>query len=94
MTLVADYTWEGSITFSSAGSHEYKFAMNGSWSVNRGLGSSSGPALPQSNTGLRQSGGNIAINVPADTVTFTYHENTEASEATSGSAPPPPDDDG
>ena len=30
MTLVADYTWEGSITFSAAASHEYKFAMNGS----------------------------------------------------------------
>jgi len=87
MTLIADYTWEGSITFSSAGSHEYKFAMNGSWSVNRGLGNSSGPDLPQSNTNLTQSGGNIAINVPADTVTFTYHENTESSEADSGAPP-------
>ena len=87
MTLIADYTWEGSITFSSSGSHQYKFAMNGSWSINRGLGNSSGPDLPQDNWNLTQSGGNIAINVPAGTVTFTYHENNETSEATSDAPP-------
>ena len=89
MTIIADYTWEGTITFGSAASHQYKFAMNGSWGINRGLGSSSGPSLPQSNTNLTQDGGNIAIDVPADTVTFTYYENSESSEADSGAPPPP-----
>jgi len=81
MTLVADYTWEGEISFSSSGSHEYKFAMNGSWTINRGLGSSSGPNLPQDNWNLTQDGANININVPSGTVVFTYYENTEESTA-------------
>jgi len=81
MTLIADYTWEGEITFGSSGSHQYKFAMDGSWSVNRGLGSSSGPNLPQDNWNLTQNGGNIAINVPSGTVVFTYYEDTEESTA-------------
>jgi len=80
MTLIADWTWEGAITFSS-GSEEYKFAMNGGWTVNRGLGNSSGPNLPQTVTNLTQDGGNIPINVPNGTVVFTYHENTESSTA-------------
>ena len=80
MTLIADWTWQGEISFSS-GSEEYKFAMNGGWGTNRGLGSSSGPNLPQDNWNLTQSGGNIAINVPAGTVVFTYNESTEESTA-------------
>ena len=80
MTLIADWTWEGSISFSS-GSEEYKFAMNGGWTVNRGLGSSSGPNLPQTVTNLTQDGANIPINVPNGTVVFTYHEDTESSTA-------------
>jgi len=81
MTLIADYTWEGEIAFNRAASHEYKFAMNGSWDTNRGLGSTSGPDLPQSNTNLTQDGANIPINVPKGTVVFTYYENTEESAA-------------
>lgn len=81
MTLIANWTWQGEITFSSASSEEYKFAMNGNWDVNRGLGSSTGPGLPQTVTGLTQDGANIPINVPAGTVVFTYYEDIEESTA-------------
>ena len=80
MTLIADWTWQGEITFSS-GSKEYKFAMDGGWGTNRGLGNSSGPNLPQTVTGLTQDGANIPINVPAGTVVFTYYEDIEESTA-------------
>ncbi len=83
MELIADYTWEGSITFRgrTKGYNEYRFAMDGSWTVNRALGSSSGTDLPQSNTNLTQGGVSIGINAPKGTVVFTYYEDTEESTA-------------
>ena len=79
MTLIADYTWQWIRRISSATSVEYKFAM-GSWSINRGLGSTSGAALPQDTWGLAQDGANILVNLPAATCVWEYYENTETSK--------------
>ncbi|MBU1260991.1 MAG: hypothetical protein KKE40_07650 [Planctomycetes bacterium] len=80
MTLIADYTWRWVRRISSATSVEYKFAMNGSWDISRGLGSASGPNLPQDNSTLIQNGDNIFANLPAATCVWEYYENTETSK--------------
>ncbi|MFH1616143.1 MAG: alpha-amylase family glycosyl hydrolase, partial [Planctomycetota bacterium] len=80
MTLIADYTWRWESDISTATSVEYKFAMNGSWGINRGLGSTSGTNLPQENWSLAQDGGNIHANLPAATCVWEYYENTETSK--------------
>ncbi|MBA7698766.1 hypothetical protein ES703_107448 [subsurface metagenome] len=77
MELVADYTWRWEANISQPTSVEYKFAMDGSWDVNRGLGSTSGPDLPQVNSNLRQDGDNIAANLPGGICIWEYYENTE-----------------
>ena len=53
--------------------------MNGSWTVNRGLGSASGPNLPQDNSSLTQDGANIVANLPRGICIWGYYENTETS---------------
>jgi hypothetical protein len=80
MTLVADYTWRWIRRISSPTSVEYKFAMNGSWGINRGLGSTSGPGLPQNNWSLVNYGANIHANLPAATCVWVYYEDTETSK--------------
>jgi alpha-amylase len=80
MTLIADYTWRWESDISTATNVEYKFAMNGSWGINRGLGSTSGTNLPQENWSLAQDGGNIHANLPAATCVWEYYENTETSK--------------
>ncbi|GEM_PF-425673 len=80
MTLVADYTWRWVRKISSPTSVQYKFAMNGSWGINRGLGSTSGTNLPQDNWSLAQDGANINANLPAATCVWEYYENTETSK--------------
>jgi hypothetical protein len=80
MTLIADYTWRWESSVSSPTNVEYKFAMNGSWGINRGLGSTSGTDLPQNNWSLAQDGGNIHANLPAATCVWEYYEDTETSK--------------
>ncbi len=80
MTLIADYTWRWVRKISSATSVEYKFAMNGSWDTNRGLGSTSGTDLPQDNRDLVHDGNNFNANLPAATCVWEYYENTETSK--------------
>jgi hypothetical protein len=80
MMLVADYTWRWQRCITEATSVEYKFAMDGSWGVNRGLGSTSGPDLPQNNSLLSQDGPNIAANLPAGICVWQYNEDTETSK--------------
>jgi len=80
MTLIADYTWRWESNVSSPTSVEYKFAMDGSWGINRGLGSTSGLDLPQDNWSLAQDGGNIHANLPAATCIWEYYEDTETSK--------------
>jgi alpha-amylase len=79
MTSVADYTWRWETNISQPASVEYKFAMNGSWSINRGLGNTSGPGLPQDNSNLSLDGANIAANLPQGICLWEYYENTETS---------------
>ena len=84
MTLIADYTWRWESSVSSPTSVEYKFAMNGSWGINRGLDwgltNTSGPDLPQENWDIEQNGANIYANLPAATCVWVYYENTETSK--------------
>jgi alpha-amylase len=77
MKSVADYTWRWETNISHPNSVEYKFAMNGSWSINRGLGNTSGPILPQHNSNLTQGGDNIPANLPKGICIWEYYENTE-----------------
>ena len=90
MTLVADWTWRLEVSFADAKSIEYKFAMDGSWGINRGLGSTSGPDLPQSNSSLTQNGGDIPANVDG-TVVFVYYEDTETGKLYYKSSQNPPE---
>ena len=51
--------------------------MNGSWSINRGLGNTTGPDLPQLNSNLSQDGANIAANLPRGICIWEYFEESE-----------------
>ena len=77
MKSIADYTWRWERNISQPTSIEYKFAMNGSWSINRGLGNTSGPGLPQDNSYLAQDGANIAASLPKGVCIWEYYENSE-----------------
>ncbi|MHC4111074.1 MAG: dockerin type I domain-containing protein [Planctomycetota bacterium] len=77
MKSVADYTWRWETNVSQPTPVEYKFAMNGSWSINRGLGNTSGPDLCQHNSNLTQNGANIPANLPRGICIWEYYENTE-----------------
>ena len=79
MTLVGDYTWQWVADCSAATQAEYKFAMNGAWTVNRGLGSSSGFPIPQATTDLQQYGANVPIQLPEGLSVWEYHEDTDTS---------------
>jgi hypothetical protein len=79
MKSVADYTWRWETGIPQPTSVEYKFAMNGSWSINRGLGNTSGPGLPQQNSYLTQGGANIVANLPKGICIWEYYEDTETS---------------
>jgi hypothetical protein len=80
MTLIADYTWQLEVPFVTAKPQiGYKFAMDGNWTINRGLGSTSGLNLPQDNSNLIQDGGNIIANFPKGICIWEYYENTETS---------------
>ncbi len=79
MTLIADYIWRWTADCPSAMQVEYKFAMNGTWDINRGLGSSSGVVLPQFNPDLVPFGANIPISLPAGIAVWEYYEDTDTS---------------
>jgi hypothetical protein len=79
MKSVADYTWRWETNIFQPTSIEYKFAMNGSWSINRGLGNTSGPDLCQHNSNLTLGGANIAANLPRGICIWEYHEDSETS---------------
>jgi alpha-amylase len=78
MKSIADYTWRWETDIFLPTGIEYKFAMNNSWSINRGLGDTSGPGLPQVNSNLAQDGANIAANLPRGICIWEYYENSEA----------------
>jgi alpha-amylase len=80
MKSIADYTWRWETNVFQPTGIEYKFAMNGSWSINRGLGNTSGPYLPQDNSNLAQDGANIAANLPRGICIWQYYENSETSK--------------
>jgi len=77
MELIADYTWRWETDISQPTTVEYKFAMDGSWDLNRGLGNTSGPDLPQVNSSLTQGGANLTANLPAGICIWEYYEDTE-----------------
>jgi alpha-amylase len=77
MTLVSDHVWRWIVDVPEATSVEYKFLMNGSWDVNRGLGETTGPQLTQFNWHLTQHGGNIPLNLPAGWCVWEYYDDTE-----------------
>jgi len=79
MKSVADYTWRWETNVSQPTPVEYKFAMNGSWSINRGLGNTSGSALCQHNSNLTPGGANIPANLSRGICIWEYYENTETS---------------
>lgn len=79
MKSVADYTWRWERNISQPTTVEYKFAMDDSWSINRGLGNTSGPDLPQHNSNLTQDGANIPANLPKGICVWEYYEDTETS---------------
>ena len=79
MSLVDDYTWRWVGNSDEATSVEYKFAMDGSWDVNRGLGNTSGSTLPQKNSGLVQGGGNMSVDLAAGICVWEYREDSETS---------------
>jgi hypothetical protein len=79
MKLIADYTWRLEVPFATAKTLGYKFAMDGKWVINRGLGSTSGRNLPQDNSSLTQDGENIIANFPRGICIWEYYENTETS---------------
>ncbi|MBA7479769.1 hypothetical protein ES707_15205 [subsurface metagenome] len=79
MKSVTDYTWRWETNISQPTPVEYKFAMNGSWSINRGLGDTSGPDLCQHNSNLTPGGANIPANLPRGICIWEYYENTETS---------------
>lgn len=79
MALIADYTWRWVTDVPVPTTVEYKFAMNGSWSLNRGLGETCGPDLPQANLNLAQDGANIAANLPGGICIWEYYEDSETS---------------
>ena len=77
MKSIDDYTWRWETDIFQPTGIEYKFAMNNSWSINRGLGNTSGPGLPQLNSNLSQDGANIAANLPRGICIWEYYENSE-----------------
>ncbi|MHC4741572.1 MAG: hypothetical protein ACYS8Z_06665 [Planctomycetota bacterium] len=79
MTLVDDYTWRWIADISEPVDVEYKFAMDGSWDNNRGLGATSGPGLPQGNSKLIRYGPNITAYLPSGICVWEYYEDTETS---------------
>lgn len=79
MTLVDDYTWRWFADCPQPTHAEYKFAMNGAWSINRGLGDSSGSSIPQLAEDLQPFGPNISIDLPAGICVWEYHEDTDTS---------------
>ncbi|MBN2137952.1 MAG: hypothetical protein JW720_09100 [Sedimentisphaerales bacterium] len=79
MTLVDDYTWRWVANIPEPTSVEYKFAMDDSWDVNRGLGKTSGVSAPQKNSYLIRYGPNIAANLPKGICVWEYREDTETS---------------
>lgn len=74
MALVGDYTWQWIADSPAAVETEYKFAMNGTWDVNRGMGASSGLSVPQATTDLQPFGANIRIQLPAGISVWEYDE--------------------
>lgn len=77
MSLVSDHVWRWIGDVPQATSVEYKFVMNGSWDVNRGLGESTGPQLTQFNWYLTQHGPNIPLNLPGGLCVWEYYDDTE-----------------
>ena len=77
MTLVDDYTWRWIGDCPAATHAEYKFAMNGTWDINRGLGSSSGASIPQLTSNLQPFGANISVDLPEGICVWEYHEQTD-----------------
>lgn len=80
MTKVADFTWRWEKSVTRTVNVQYKFAMDCGWTTNRGLGSSSGTSLPQTNTDLVQDGGNIAASLPKGTCVWEFYEDTNSSK--------------
>lgn len=79
MELVSDYTWRWVRNVGGAASIEYKFAMDGSWDANRGLGQTSGSSLPQENRDLAGFGANIGADLPGGICVWQYREDRETS---------------
>ena len=76
MTLQADYVWVGTQTFASAGG-AFKFAANGSWTVNWG-GNHSILHVPARDVGgLAQGGSDVSYtNLATGSYRFTFYEST------------------
>ena len=79
MQLIEDFTWQWIANIGESASVEYKFAMNSTWDINRGLGNSSGATLPQNNWNLAPFGANISANLPKGVCVWQYNEQTGTS---------------
>jgi Subtilase family/PKD domain/Calx-beta domain len=73
MTLVSNYTWETTMAVGS-GTQNYKFDVNGDWSLNFGDNNNDGIA--------EQSGGNIGISQGAGTYIIRFNDQTRRYTAT------------
>ena len=81
MTLISDHVWRWIGDVPEAASVEYKFLMNGSWDINRGLGETTGPELTQFNWYLSQHGANIPLHLPGGLCVWEYYDDTETNRA-------------
>lgn len=92
MSLVSNYTWRVQITLTNQSAVRFKFAANGSWSVNWGESNQSDLDIPLQGGVAEQSASDILVNGTLNgTYVFTFNEQTRAYSVT---APPPADTDG
>lgn len=75
LELVSDYVWQGVINVTKQG--QFKFAANGSWDVNWGLGQEVS-SVPADDMGpLVRGGDNISLKLSAGNYRFVFFEDTE-----------------
>jgi alpha-glucosidase len=91
MSLISNYTWRAVATMTNATSVRFKFAANGSWTVNWGENNQADQTIPLQGGIAEQGGGDILISgTLSGTYVFVFNEQTRAYTVT----PPDTDNDG
>ena len=75
LELVSDYVWQGVIDVKNNG--EFKFAANGSWAVNWGVGREVSSVPAEDMGPLVREGSNISLKLAAGKYRFVFFEDTE-----------------